>query len=165
MVKKIVLYVSIAILLFLVSGIATFLILNNTDKPNVSKSNKITSFEYSFGSYFGGYYDYQIYQEGNKYIFIGNGKNGVDLSINETIDRSVLDDIQEIIQKYDVKKWNGFNKSNRNILDGHSFSLFVRYDDHKIRAHGYMKYPDNYKLFQEEIIEYFDTLVNNLKKG
>lgn len=163
--KKKILLVSIAILLLLAAGIVTYFMLENNDKPNVSYSNNITSFNYSFGSYFGGYYDYEIYQEDDKFIFVGNGKNGVDLDINETIDSYVLDDIQEIIEKYDVKEWNGFNKRNRDILDGDSFSLLVRYDDHKIKAHGYMKYPANYKLFQKEINEYFDTLVNNLKEG
>ncbi len=164
-VKKKILFGLIAILILLVAGIDTFFVSKNKDKTDVSDSTYITSFEYSFGSFFAGYYEYEIYQDGNQYIFIGKGSNGVDLDIKETIDRDILDEIQEIIQKYDVKKWNGFNKRNRDVLDGHSFSLLVRYDDHKIRANGYMKYPIYYDDFQKEIQDCFDSLVSNLKKG
>jgi hypothetical protein len=164
-VKKKILIVSIVILLLLVAGIVTYFIVMNTDKPNVSSSNNITLFKYSFGDFNGGYYDYEIVQDGDKYTFTGKGSNGVDLDINETIENYVLDDIQEIIQKYHVKKWDGFNKSNDDILDGHSFSLLVGYYDYEIKAYGYMKYPKNYMKFQEEIKAYFDTLVSSLKKG
>ena len=158
-VKKKVLIVTIVVLLLLV-GSVVYLASRKIEKPDVINSSNIVSFKYSFGSFFGGYYDYEIYQDGNEYIFTATGSNGVDLDINETVDHSILDDIQEIIRKYNIKKWNGFNKSNDDVLDGHGFSLFVRYDDYEIKAEGYMKYPKNYMDFQEEIKEYFDNIVN-----
>ncbi|MDF2905343.1 MAG: hypothetical protein K0R34_664 [Herbinix sp.] len=156
--KKNVLIVAIVILLLIIGGIFI-----SRNKPEDSNSKNITSFKYSFGSFTGGYYDYEINQDGNQYIFVVTGGNGVDLDINETIDQSVLEDIQEIIQKYKVKKWNGFNKSDDDISDGHSFSLLVRYDDYEIKAEGYMKYPRKYMDFQNEIQAYFDSLITSLQ--
>jgi hypothetical protein len=157
-VKKNILIVSIVILLLIVGGIFI-----SRNKPDDTSPNNITSLKYSFGSFTGGYYDYEIYQDNNQYIFVATGGNGVDLDINETIDQSVLDDIQEIIQRYKVKKWNGFNKSDDDILDGHSFSLFIGYGDYEIKAEGYMKYPRKYMDFQNEMQAYFDSLITSLQ--
>lgn len=156
--KKKVIIVVIIVLLLIVGGIYI-----SRNKPEDPTSNNITSFKYSFGSFTGGYYDYEIDQDGNKYIFVATGGNGVDLDVNETIDQSFLDDIQEIIQRYKVKRWNGFNKSDDDILDGHSFSLLIGYDDYEIMAEGYMKYPKKYMDFQTEMQEYFTSLITSLQ--
>lgn len=73
--------------------------------------------------------------------------------------------IKDILIKYNVNKWNGFKKVDKNVLDGDSFSLFVRMeDDSEIEASGYMKWPDNYR----NVIGEYDSLfieIYNKEKG
>ena len=55
-------------------------------------------------------------------------------------------EIEDLLNEYHVGKWNGFDKVDKNVLDGRSFSLYITLEDNTyISAHGYMKYPKNYK--------------------
>lgn len=72
--------------------------------------------------------------------------------------------IKEILIKYEVGKWNGFNKSDHGVLDGDSFSLYVRFpNDKEIDASGYMKWPENYRNVRDEIDTLFMEIYNNEK--
>ena len=45
------------------------------------------------------------------------------------------------------------------MLDGYSFSLKITYKDgQSINAHGYMKYPDNYRVASDALTDYLNTL-------
>lgn len=49
-----------------------------------------------------------------------------------------------------VRKWNGFNESDPNVLDGNMFSLDIELEGGRfIRAHGSNAYPPNYGRFEE----------------
>ena len=53
--------------------------------------------------------------------------------------------VEELLKKYDVGSWNGFDRNNKNVLDGRSFSISVRMTEgQEIYARGYMKWPKNY---------------------
>nr|MBQ6242864.1 hypothetical protein [Lachnospiraceae bacterium] len=53
--------------------------------------------------------------------------------------------IEELFKQYDVGSWNGFDKNNKGVLDGRSFSLSVKMaEGQEIYARGYMKWPKNY---------------------
>ena len=55
---------------------------------------------------------------------------------------------------------NGFNKSDRYVLDGNSFSLSISMNnDEYVSASGYMKWPKNYKEVKEELITFFSTII------
>lgn len=69
--------------------------------------------------------------------------------------------LEELLKKYEVNKWNGFDKSDLNVLDGNSFHLSVTMeDDQYISASGYMKYPKNYREFSSELSSLFEPLYN-----
>lgn len=54
--------------------------------------------------------------------------------------------IEAVFEQYKVGKWNGFQKSNKMVLDGNSFSLSVTMEgEQEICASGYMKWPANYR--------------------
>lgn len=75
------------------------------------------------------------------------------------INDEFLSKIEEIIKKYNVLKWDGFNKSDRDVLDGDSFSFSAKFDDGTtISASGYMMYPDNYRQVRDELDSLFDSL-------
>ena len=60
-------------------------------------------------------------------------------------DLSIMDSIKEILQKYDVIKWDGFNKTESDIFDGHSFNIDVVFTDGtEIKAYGNNAFPENY---------------------
>ena len=64
--------------------------------------------------------------------------------------------IENILKKYEVYKWDGFNKSDQNVLDGNSFDIsIILKNKETIRAYGYMKYPNNYREVKNELDNIF----------
>ena len=103
---------------------------------------------------------YSIKLEENKYIATirKNGKSEEDETKKEIFNEKVKE-LENILNKYNVSKWNGFNKSNKNVLDGHSFSLSIKLgDDSYVSASGYMRWPKNYKNVRNELKEFFEKL-------
>ncbi len=74
------------------------------------------------------------------------------------VDEEFRDKLEAIIDKYKVKSWDGFNKSDKNVLDGDSFSLSIHYPSGSVSAHGYMSWPKNYRDFRNEIDELFGEI-------
>ena len=71
------------------------------------------------------------------------------------------DDLAVKFYKLGVLSWNGFSKSDPDVLDGSSFSLDIELSDgKKIYAHGCNAYPKNYHEFMELI----DEAVNGPKE-
>ena len=69
--------------------------------------------------------------------------------------------MQEIFNKYEVYKWNWFNKNNKDVLDGDSFSFNLStIDNGDITAHGYMSWPKNYSEVKSELDNLFESLLN-----
>ena len=121
--------------------------------------SEITSFNYNFGSYNGGYYSYTITDDSNKVTYIATGSNGVDLNINKEIDRSYLEQLAKIINDKKIYNWNNFNKKDDGVLDGYSFGLVVSYKNgERIASNGYMKYPINYKSGHKAIVDFLNTI-------
>ena len=72
------------------------------------------------------------------------------------VDESFSQSLEKVLEMYRVKKWDGFNKFDKNVLDGSSFSLSASFDDDsRIFAHGYMKYPKYYPEVKAELDELF----------
>lgn len=156
--KKTPLMVACISAVFLISTIGLWLFMPK-DRPCACMPPPPNHFKYFFGSYNGGYYEYEIYKDGDKIIFTALGINGVDLDVKREVDYSVLYNIQDIIDDNNAFKWNGFNKRDTDILDGHSFSLLVEYDtDEEIKASGYIKYPKNYQTFEKAIKKYLSLI-------
>lgn len=73
-----------------------------------------------------------------------------------------MDKIETMLNRYHILSWKGFSKSDKNVLDGDSFSFRLRYnDDEKLSASGYMMYPKYYREFKEA----FEDYVSSLKEG
>lgn len=75
------------------------------------------------------------------------------------VDKKTKEKLESIITKYNIKEWDGYNKSDSRIMDGYSFNLNIQLEDStKITAYGYMKYPKNYVEFRDEIEKIFNKL-------
>ena len=71
----------------------------------------------------------------------------------------VLKKLEDILNKYEIYKWDGFNKSNKNVLDGNDFHFSVHLKDGtSISASGYMSWPKNYREVSSEISNLFNGL-------
>lgn len=68
--------------------------------------------------------------------------------------------IEEVLNKYEVYKWDGFHKNDPGVLDGDSFSISITMDDKEISASGYMMYPEHYREVREELDNIFNELVS-----
>lgn len=70
-------------------------------------------------------------------------------------DEAFVSQLESIIDGQKLRKWDGFSKSDSDVLDGRSFSFSVRFDDSShISASGYMKFPKGYG----EAVGAFDAL-------
>ena len=122
----------------------------------------LISFSYSFGSYFMGYWEYEIFERKGNIYFTAQGANGIDLNVASKVETYVLDDITKILQAYGMFSWNGFNKSAKNVDDGYSFHLVAKYEKGELEASGYHKYPwrywDGHTALAEYLAELADTV-------
>ena len=131
-----------------------------SDRPRkVDKISGIKIFHYSYSV--GYHYEARIYYElecENKCTLKikDEGITEEDAPVYE-VDKEITKKLEAILNKYSVGSWNGFSKSDHNVLDGDSFSLYLRTeDDDTVEASGYMKWPKNYEEVKEEIISFFD---------
>jgi len=68
--------------------------------------------------------------------------------------------IVKVLQKYNVKSWDGFDKSDKYVLDGSSYSFdLTTKEGLKVSAKGYMKYPDGY----HEVISEIEKIISDIK--
>ncbi len=78
-------------------------------------------------------------------------------AITKKVSIDFVQELENILKKYNVEKWDGFNKSDPNVLDGSSFSITINMTDgNHINAHGYMMYPKDYGKVVKEIEELFE---------
>ena len=124
------------------------------------KDTKYFSFSYSVGYYANASYDYELKLENDKYI-AGYKKEGVseeDMLKKEVTKDDVLK-LEKILSDNDIYKWNGYHKSDKNVLDGDGFSLSYRSTNNiNISASGYMMYPKGYLNFKNDIISFYSEL-------
>ena len=139
-------------------GLIIIMLMIGCGKGKEIKSD-IVSFKYNYGGYNGGYYEYSIILEDDKAMFSANGSNGVDLYIDKEIDKSYFEKLAKVINDNKIYKWNGFDETDKNILDGYSFELIVKYkDDSTLKAYGYMKYPDEYNIGHEALTNFLESI-------
>ena len=131
----------------------------------LSPKKEIVDIKYfSFGTVDGmAIYDgvhYSIDYKDNKYMATiqKNGVSEEDAKVVE-ISKSEVKKLEDILNKYEVGKWDGFHKIDKNVLDGHSFSLSLRtFDDNSISASGYMRWPKNYREVRDSLNKFFEKL-------
>ena len=76
-----------------------------------------------------------------------------------SVDTEFCEKLEELLEKYDVGSWDGFDKVDRDILDGSSFSLSITMKNgDSINASGYMKYPKHYRDFVVDLAKLYEML-------
>ena len=131
-----------------------------------SRSARILSISYEYGSFFGGYWDFELHLEDDQVLLSAQGSNGVDLDINsQPVPDNVLVELQDIIAGNGVMLWDGFSKRDDDVLDGYSFALSINYENgEELSASGYMMEPDNYEQGHAALSEYLLALAGSYNK-
>lgn len=151
--KYIIIIISLVIVFLIVIALLCTKLLKKIEIKNI----KSFSFSYTNGYAVNSNIIYTLKKENNK-LFVSIKPYGIDdeEKLETTVDSRFLSDLENILNKYNVGSWNSFNKNNKYVLDGDSFSLSVNLENGKsISAHGYMEWPNNYNSVQEELDKLF----------
>ena len=74
------------------------------------------------------------------------------------VDADFVRELEQILIDNEVGKWNGFDKTDKNVMDGDSFSLYITMaDGASVDAHGYMRWPKNYAAVRDAVEALFDA--------
>ena len=139
-------------------------------QTEIENLGALTSFKYNCGSFHGGAYEFAIININEKadkadtvpiYRFIAEGLNGVDMYANSEVGENVLDDIKAIIVSEDIFAWDGFNKRNKDILDGYGFEFIAAFENGSIEANGYEHYPENHSQGHQTLTAYLEALADS----
>ncbi len=161
--KRKILWIIVIILLIIIIGvIITFKIKKTKSISSITKLH----FNYSNGYMANAYTTYDIELKEGKYnLTIKPYLIPEEDAYNTEIDKETIDKIIEVLNKYEVNKWNGFKKSDNNVSDGDSFLFWVYMEDgSNIQASGYMMWPKNYFEVKNELNNILGSLYPKDKK-
>lgn len=155
---------AIIILVLLIIVLTSVIIFYLTRKKIVLTKDNINHihFSYSTGNmmYANVSYDIDLEKEGYVATIKPNGVSD-EAAKKVNLDKKTMEDLVDILNKYNITSWNGFKKSDKNVLDGNSFSFSIGTKDEKwIEASGYMMWPKNYS----EVKGVFDSMIGDLYK-
>ena len=152
--KKKVLFIILIILVIILIGV---IIMFKIKKPKNIENIKYLNFGYSTGTMMNAFVSYSIeYKDNNYNLSIKPNMVSEEDKKETIISKKDVEKIISLLNKYEVYKWDGFNKSDSNVLDGNSFHLSVRYNEDKsISSSGYMMWPKNYREVKGELDSIF----------
>ena len=105
-------------------------------------------YSYSVGWYMNASYSYDITKEKDTNVYIVKIKDaGMPEEEARTyeVDKGKVQQFESLLNEIEIYKWNNFKKSNKNVMDGDSFSLSIWLENGKdISASGYMSWPSHY---------------------
>lgn len=134
----------------------------------VKAYGELQNFSYSYGSFFGGYYDYTLStitdDNGNEQIYLRYETSNMAKPEVKAgfVSQSDMKKLNELIHKYRIERWNGFDKYNDGILDGYGFGLRAGYENKTITAQGYERRPLRYNEAHAALLSYFWETMNNM---
>ena len=129
------------------------------------KEKRIENIKHLYFTYTSGYamYSYATYELNctDKCILIVKPNGVPDEEKQEVeIPKEKLEEIANKLNEYHVSRWNGFNKNDKYVLDGDSFSFNLDYNEKdKVTAHGYMMWPNNYSDVKSYIVNTFNEYI------
>lgn len=146
----------------LVLVILLFLLFNYLKKRSVIISGvKYFNYSYTVGYHYEASVVYKFELNNNEYsVIIKDEGKGLEDASQYDVDKDFAKKLENILNKYKINSWDGFQKSNKNVLDGNSFDLYIKFNNKSISASGYMKWPRDYDLFKSDINELFSELRN-----
>ena len=157
--------VLLAVLCAGLAAVAGFTGCTAAPKPSYENEGLCTEFSYHFGSYHGGYWEYDIYQDGEQVYLTAQGFNGVELAVEKAeVDALVLEDLVRIVEENQIYQWDGYSKSDDDVLDGYGFGLAATFESGRtLSASGYMMYPKGYDEGHKALADYLWALAKGIE--
>lgn len=110
------------------------------------KNSEIAFLQYRVSGYNPGYY---IQLENGKIIYENYDEHKKKMKWAKP---QRVSELMGIFKKYDIYSWDGYDKSDDEVLDGMGFSLYVQFSDGScINAHGNNMFPQKFREFDEAI--------------
>ena len=126
---------------------------------------KSFNYGYSINMMMNGNVSYYVVLKDGKYIatikpYMVAQEDALEVELNS----DQISKLRNILIDNHVNKWNGFSKSDKNVLDGNSFSLSVYFvNGEDISAHGYMVWPSNYSEVRGSLDEFFGEIYKSVR--
>lgn len=158
-------YIILIILLVVILLVTIVLLCSKLLKKVEIKNIKSFSFSYTTGYAMYSNVIYTLKNDKDKTL-VSIKPDGIsdDEKLELEVDSSFLSDLESILNEYNVGNWNGFDKTDKYVLDGNSFSLSINMENDKgISAHGYMRWPKDYSLVKEKLNNLFMKVYNQEK--
>lgn len=158
---KYIIIISAIIILLLIISVLIVLLLPRIKDKKIENINHFR-FTYTTGYHMNASVEYEIDLVNEKYIVKVKPTDLPEEDKKEyELSKDQIKEIENKLNEYHVSRWNGFNKSNKYVLDGDSFSFNIRMNnDETIEASGYMMWPTNYR----EVKNYLDNTLGSLYK-
>ena len=119
-------------------------------------------FSYSTGNYINASVSYELICKDKCMLSFKDDGVSYENAREYEVDKKILKEIEIILKKYHVARWDNFHKYDKNVLDGNSFSFRVCFENNQeIEASGYMKWPKNYQEVKKELSEIFANYMRN----
>lgn len=148
----------IIITIFVLIGMGVILLFGTKKKEITSIKSMHLSYSNGWSAYSYTRYDLEKKDDGY-YVEIKPYGYSDDEMQEVKLSKKDINKIIEVLNKYNVVKWDGFHKSDQGVLDGDSFSFSLHTeDDIDVSASGYMRWPDNYRNVRDELGEIFNPL-------
>ena len=125
----------------------------------------VTYFYYSYnGSIGGNSFSYEVSKRDEGIIFVFEGLEFRHLGEMRTeLDEAFLGKLDSLYRECNLRKWDGYSKTNRMVLDGDGFSLRIKFGNGKsISASGSNCTPKGYREFREKMNALFEPLKEKL---
>ena len=124
-------------------------------------TTKSFNFSYSVGTYMNASYNYglELKKDGRYVLSYKPAGVSEEDKMEKEISKDDVLELEKILIKNNISKWDGFHKTDSNVLDGNDFFLnYYRDDSQSISASGYMKYPSGYNDFKNDIISFYSKI-------
>lgn len=153
-------FIIVGIVVLLIILCILLLVLKKEKKVHSISNIKSFTFSYTAGYAVNSYVRYEVNLKDDKYVVTIKPLHQSEDNLKViTVDNSFMINLEKVLNKYEVSKWNGFNKTNNNVLDGDSFHLsIVMKDGESISSSGYMAWPKNYGEVKVELDNLFNKI-------
>ena len=154
-------YIVVFVILFLVIIIVLLLLkFKQNSKVGVVSDIKSLSFSYTQGYMVNSDVRYELDCKEECILLYKPYGVSHDEAKKYRINDNMMLEIESLLNKYEVSKWNGFHGNDKNVLDGDSFGFYVYMKNgDKIESSGYMSWPRNYGEVKSELESIFGKIV------
>lgn len=143
------------VLIIIVIGVVSMCFFKK-EKEVITSPITYMRFSYTTGYMVNSYVWYEVNVSDGEYVAKIKPNMKSEEEVYEVeLSKEEVSSIEDMLKEFDVYKWDGFNESDQDVLDGNSFSCSIKYSDGKsISASGYMRYPKNYR----DVRDFLDNL-------